>query len=66
MDKDIKKIIAYSVPVIALGIGTFLGLNKDQTDTLQTALNGILTSGIVIYGLVGVALSHHKKEKKKK
>jgi hypothetical protein len=62
MQKNYKTMIMPIVSVIVLGTGTFIGLTQDQINTVKDAVEAIVTAGFTIYGIVGVIMSHHKKQ----
>jgi hypothetical protein len=62
MQKNYKTMIMPIISVLVLGIGTFVGLTQDQIDSLKDAAEAIVTAGFTIYGIVGVIMSHLKKQ----
>jgi hypothetical protein len=61
--KDIKTMIVPIVSIVALGVGSALGFNHGEIDTLKETLDTLVTVGFSAFGLYGVWKSHNKKVK---
>ena len=65
-EKDIKRLIAYCIPIISLGMASYFGLDDTQATTLEKALDGLLTALLTVLGVIGVVKTHDKKDSNKK
>ncbi|WP_252311563.1 hypothetical protein [Sinobaca sp. H24] len=50
--KNIKKIVLYNVPLIALAIGSFFGL--DNLTEIETALSALISSIFAVLASLGI------------
>jgi uncharacterized membrane protein len=51
-----RKIIAYCVPVVALAIGSYIGL--EDTTELENGLNALIAAVFGLLGILGVVKNH--------
>lgn len=56
--KNIKKVLLYNVPLIALAIGTFFGL--DNLTELETALSALISSIFAVLASLGIYSNNEK------
>lgn len=59
-NKDIKKMLAPIISVIALGIGAYLGLSDDEVSVLEQGLNAVAAGVLTVLGVLGIIKNFDK------
>jgi len=63
-NKDMKKMLAPIISVIALGIGSYLKLSDSEVSLLEQGLNAVVVGVLTLLGVFGVIKNFDKPDDK--